>query len=111
MQYPSFQVATLSSQVDPLVVDAPSVFPPSCSAPGIGIGPPGESSFLAVNTSTPVSVTSRVCSNCADGAPVTVTLVQSSGQVVSREAGVAVIIGSMVKVIPGANRPTALFFA
>lgn len=29
---------------------------------GIGIGPPGESSFLAVNTSTPVSVTSTVCS-------------------------------------------------
>lgn len=29
---------------------------------GIGMGPPGESSFLAVNTSTPVSVTSKVCS-------------------------------------------------
>jgi hypothetical protein len=29
---------------------------------GMGIGPPGEFSFLAVKTSTPVSVTNRVCS-------------------------------------------------
>src|SRR3954462_3709142 len=29
---------------------------------GIGIGPPGEFSFAAVKTSTPVSVTSKVCS-------------------------------------------------
>jgi hypothetical protein len=29
---------------------------------GIGIGPPGEFSFAAVKTSTPVSVTSMVCS-------------------------------------------------
>jgi len=31
-------------------------------AVGIGIGPPGEFSFAAVKTSTPVSVTSKVCS-------------------------------------------------
>ena len=31
-------------------------------AVGIGIGPPGEFSLLAVRTSTPVSVTSNVCS-------------------------------------------------
>ena len=29
---------------------------------GIGIGPPGELGFLAVKTSTPVSVTNMVCS-------------------------------------------------
>lgn len=32
------------------------------SVVGMGIGPPGESSSLAVKTSTPVSVTSKVCS-------------------------------------------------
>ena len=31
---------------------------------GIGTGPPGEFSFAAVKTSTPVSVTSKVCSIC-----------------------------------------------
>lgn len=37
-----------------------SVGPPV--AVGIGIEPPGESAFAAVKTSTPVSVTSKVCS-------------------------------------------------
>jgi hypothetical protein len=66
----------------------------------IGIGPPGEFSNLAVSTSTPVSVTSKVCSispkvsiqkfemdhkalnapNCAVRLPSIVTFVQSSGQ-------------------------------
>lgn len=35
----------------------------SCDTPNF-TGPPGESPFLAVNTSTPVSVTSIVCSTC-----------------------------------------------
>lgn len=33
-----------------------------CSTVGMGAGPPGESAFLAVSISTPVSVTSNVCS-------------------------------------------------
>lgn len=44
------------SLVVPLAFDVPF------STVGIGIGPPGEFSFLAVKTSTPVSVTSKVCS-------------------------------------------------
>ena len=51
---------------------------------GISTGPPGLSSFLAVSTSTPSSVTSSVCSNCAVHRPSTVALVQSSGHVLSR---------------------------
>ena len=43
-------------------LDAPLVFAAPFVAVGIGIGPPGESSFRAVRTSTPVSVTSMVCS-------------------------------------------------
>lgn len=39
---------------------APSIYCVLVS--GIGIGPPGESAFLAVRISTPVSVTSKVCS-------------------------------------------------
>lgn len=37
-------------------------FASSFATSGIGIGPPGELSSLAVKTSTPVSVTSIVCS-------------------------------------------------
>lgn len=69
------------------------------AAVGIGTGPPGESGNLAVRISTPSSVTSRVCSrknvsrsnqvavldlpNCAVRVPSCVTLVQSSGHVLS----------------------------
>lgn len=42
--------------------DAPLAFPVPFVVVGIGIGPPGEFSFRAVKTSTPVSVTSKVCS-------------------------------------------------
>lgn len=41
---------------------APLVFAVSFGVAGIGIGPPGEFSFFAVKTSTPVSVTNKVCS-------------------------------------------------
>jgi hypothetical protein len=37
-------------------------FSPFASTTGIGIGPPGESGNLAVNTSTPSAVTRSVCS-------------------------------------------------
>lgn len=37
--------------------------------------------FLSVSTSTPLSVTTMVCSNCADSFPSVVTEVQLSGQV------------------------------
>lgn len=43
-------------------LDAPLAFAVSFVVVGIGIGPPGEFSFAAVKTSTPVSVTSKVCS-------------------------------------------------
>lgn len=96
----------------------------------MGIGPPGESANLAVRTSTPVSVTSIVCSiiieisienlapgmkaldspNCAVRFPSAVTFVQLSGQSISLFVP-RVRIGSMVKVIPGLHVPTALFFA
>lgn len=106
----------------------PVVF--SLTTSGIGIGLPGEFSNLAVNTSTPVSVTSKVCSsdcrvsfqirysslyrpyipNCAVRLPSTVTFVQSSGQYTSRLTPKDKI-GSIVNVIPGLQVPTALFFA
>ena len=77
---------------------------------GMGTFPPGESANLAVRTSTPSSVTSRVCSNCAVLLPSVVTLVQSSGQVLSLCVP-RVIMGSMVKHMPGFASPTALFLA
>jgi hypothetical protein len=43
-------------------LDAPLAFAVPFVVVGIGIGPPGELSFAAVKTSTPVSVTSKVCS-------------------------------------------------
>ena len=77
-------------------------------------------------TSTPVSVTTIVCSNCADNFPsctamsvnrqqctytgTWVTLVQLSGQVWSPHTP-SLIIGSIVKQWPGFITPTALFFA
>ena len=54
----------------------------------------------AVSTSTPVSWTSSVCSNCADGFPSRVTAVQPSGQWVSFHVPM-LIIGSIVKQCPG----------
>lgn len=77
---------------------------------GMAIGPPGDVGNRAVNTSTPSSVTSRVCSNWAVRLPSTVTLVQSSGHVLSRYEP-RLIIGSMVKHIPAFAVPTALFLA
>ncbi len=47
---PNLLIAWLSSSAAPLV------------APGTGTGPPGEVAVLTVSTSTPVSVTSSVCS-------------------------------------------------
>lgn len=43
-------------------LDAPLAFAVPFVVVGIGTGPPGEFSFAAVKTSTPVSVTSKVCS-------------------------------------------------
>ena len=97
------------------------------SVPGIGTFPPGESGKRAVKTSTPSFVTNIVCSersisqeldleqkqhlpNCADFFPSTVALVQSSGHVMPLCVP-RLIIGSMVKHIPGLHSPTALFFA
>jgi len=92
-------------------------------------GPPGESGNLAVSTSTPVSVTNKVCStppisgminqyqilkdyspNCALLLPSSVTEVQLSGQVLSLLFPKQ-IIGSIVKQVPGLASPTALFLA
>ena len=54
----------------------------------------------AVSTSTPSSVTSTVCSNCAVRLPSAVTAVQPSSQSLCCQVP-SVIIGSMVKVMPG----------
>ncbi len=98
--------------VSPFASPSPFVFTSLLVSTAFGIStlPPGLSSTLAVKTSTPFSVTSNVCSNCAVRFPSAVTLVQSSGHVLSRYDP-SVIIGSMVKHIPGAASPTALFFA
>ena len=88
-----------------------------------------------VSTSTPVSVTSIVSSNCAERLPSLVTAVQSSGHSWSRHVPIAqrheaeegqrwlsapracvseythvpmLIIGSMLKMCPGFMMPTAL---
>ena len=53
-----------------------------------------------VKISHPVSVTSNVCSNCADGSPSFVTAVQPSNQWVSFHEPMFTI-GSMVKMWPG----------
>src|SRR3990172_4818227 len=67
----------------------------SAFGPGCG-GAPADK----VNTSCPVSVTSTVCSHCADKLWSLVTMVQPSDS--SRIAGLpAFIIGSMVKIMPG----------
>jgi hypothetical protein len=80
------------------------------SAGVYGTAPPGLPSNLFVKISQPSSVTSSVCSNCAVLLPSLVTLVQSSGHVLSRQLP-RLIIGSIVNVIPGLHTPTALFFA
>lgn len=74
---------------------------------GMGTGPPGDVGKRAVSTSHPSSVTRRVCSNCADSFPSAVTLVQSSGHVLSRYVP-KLIMGSMVKHMPGLADPTIL---
>lgn len=63
---------------------------------------------LPVTTSTPVSVTTKVSSNCALSFPSTVTAVQSSGHCSSRQLP-AFIMGSIVKLWPGFITPIALF--
>ncbi len=55
-----------------------------------------------VRTSTPESVTSTVCSNCAVRDPSAVTAVQPSSQISGSMLPI-VIIGSMVNVIPGSS--------
>ena len=69
--------------------------------------PPGLLGRRAVKTSTPSSVTSSVCSNCADHEPSRVDDVQLSGHVWSRNEP-SVSIGSIVNVIPGLAMPGAL---
>ena len=64
------------------------------------------SPFLAVRTSTPLSVTTIVCSNWADNFPSCVTEVQLSGHVWSVQTPWE-IIGSIVKAWPGFITPTA----
>ena len=61
---------------------------------------PGLPSAGSVNTSAPLSRTTMVCSNCAARRPSAVTAVQPSSQSFSRHVPM-VIMGSMVKVIPG----------
>ena len=68
----------------------------------------GLVSSLAVSTSHPVSVTTSVCSNCADFSPSVVTEVHPSGHVTSLHPP-ALIIGSIVKTWPDFIIPTALF--
>ena len=64
----------------------------------------GDVSIFPVRASTPSSVTSSVCSNCADRFPSVVVAVQSSGH--ERHWAVpSQIMGSIVKVCPGAIRP------
>lgn len=94
---------------------------------GYATGPPGEVGSLAVRTSTPSAVTSRVCSaevsvhiklcilvgifhspNCAVLFPSIVTAVQLSGQIISLYVPRATI-GSIVKHMPSFAAPTALF--
>lgn len=68
----------------------------------------GLDSSLAVSTSHPPSVTTIVCSNCADFSPSLVTEVHPSGHVASLHPP-ALIIGSIVKICPAFIMPTALF--
>lgn len=49
--------------IDPLYMYVAGYVLLPLSGVGIGIGPPGEFSNLSVKTSTPVSVTSKVCSS------------------------------------------------
>ena len=71
------------------------------------LGPPGDFLFLAVRSSTPCSVTSIVCSNWALSLPSLVVAVQSSGQLISCQVP-SLIIGSIVKIIPGFMTPEVL---
>ena len=57
---------------------------------------------LKVSTSYPESVTRIVCSHCADNDWSLVTTVQPSGRSLTSRRP-ALIMGSMVKVIPGTN--------
>ena len=70
----------------------------------------GLDSSLAVSTSHPLSVTTSVCSNCADFSPSVVTLVHPSGHVESRHPP-ALTIGSIVNICPSFIIPTALLLA
>lgn len=63
--------------------------------------------LFCVNISTPVSVTSKVCSNWAERLPSHVTAVQLSGQSSSLQWP-SQIMGSIVKQWPGFNTPIAL---
>jgi hypothetical protein len=69
-------------------------------------GAPADS----VSTSAPVSVTSTVCSHWADRLRSLVTMVQPSGS--SEIAALpALIIGSMVKIMPGTQQRSRVRFA
>ena len=108
-----YKILPYISSVINLQLPFPTFLSPSPSfftSGGIATGPPGESSNLAVKTSTPSSVTNNVCSNCAVRLPSCVTLVQSSGHVLSLYVP-RLIIGSIVNVMPGFAIPIALFFA
>ncbi len=63
-------------------------------------GPETNHPSATVRTSAPSSVTTRVCSNWAVRRPSAVTAVQPLSHIFSRQVPM-VIIGSMVKVIPG----------
>ena len=65
----------------------------------------GDESSFAVIASTPVSVISRVCSNCAVGLPSLVAAVQLSGQFTGL-AEPRQIMGSIVKVWPTSMVPS-----
>ena len=62
----------------------------------LGLGEVGST----VRISAPSAVTRMVCSNCAERSPSAVTAVQPSGQRAARQSP-SVIIGSMVKTMPG----------
>ena len=65
------------------------------------------SSGSSVSTSTPVFVTSRLCSNCAEREPSRVGAVQPSGQMRPSSHEPSLIIGSIVKVSPGVRTRSA----
>ena len=64
----------------------------------------GELGSFAVKISTPSSVISKVCSNCADGSPSLVAAVHLSGHITGLLLFMQ-IMGSMVKVWPTSITP------